>query len=91
MSIKFSELEGPVFARNVTRDEKVTRTVTQEENSQPQRVTCDVTRAEFDALKEEVAVLRAMVEKLSAVGKPTSNDGRAAYMREYRKRKKAAP
>lgn len=77
----------------LSNPKRVTRDVTP--NSQP--VTRNVTdgktrevvyvdRAEFEALKAEVAVLRAMIEK-GEVGKPATSS-RAAYMREYRKRRK---
>jgi hypothetical protein len=47
-----------------------------------------VRRAEFDALKAEVAALGSLAENLISPSSEANTGSRAAYMREYRKKKK---
>lgn len=57
------------------------RDVTRSTEKSAAPVTSNVTRVEFDSLKAEVAELRKLLTE-------PSTKGRAAYMREYRKRTK---
>jgi hypothetical protein len=62
------------------------RNVAQQQNPYAQHVAQQVTREEFEALKKEVAALRALVT--ASTIQQGSNKSRAAYYREYRKRSK---